>query len=180
MTFVNGSVPTELGLLSQLKDLRWVPYESVPKSVASLLGQLTLLESLEYECWKNDTSPTEIFASSRLKFFSISGAVTGTIPTELAQLRRLKNLDFTGSYLNGTLPTELGNLSELTYLDLSDNELTGKIPTERGLLSALTHLSLTANALTGTIPAVFAQLAHLEIVDLSNQYLNGIGPSVGA
>jgi Leucine-rich repeat (LRR) protein len=122
--------------------------------------------------------------------------LTGSIPTELANLSLLTTLDLSGivqyddngepilSGLSGTIPTSLGNLTQLTALHLSRNQLTGSIPTELGNLSQLTRLDLYGNQLTGSIPTELANLSLLTTLDLSNntQYVNDqqIGGLTGA
>ena len=78
--------------------------------------------------------------------------LTGTIPSELGNLTKLKALSLSDNQLSGTIPTELGNLAKLTKLFLGGNELSGSIPTELGSLSELTKLFLGGNELTGCIP----------------------------
>ncbi|CAL9772598.1 unnamed protein product [Musa acuminata subsp. burmannicoides] len=55
-------------------------------------------------------------------------ALTGSIPSWLANLTRLKVLDISWNRLSGSIPMWLGNLDNLFYLDLSNNSLSGQLP----------------------------------------------------
>ena len=58
--------------------------------------------------------------------------LSGTIPEELGNLSRLKELSLSSNQLSGEIPSELGNLSNLEELHLYQNELGGTIPVELG------------------------------------------------
>ena len=49
-----------------------------------------------------------------------------------------------GNNLTGTIPSELGKLTKLRYLSLALNPLTGPIPSEIGLLTALSKFVLSS------------------------------------
>lgn len=70
----------------------------------------------------------------------------GTISPELGKLSALTYLDL-GSMkqLSGSMPTELGNLKNLVTFDLRTNRLTGSIPASYGGLTKLTGLYLGDN-----------------------------------
>ena len=55
---------------------------------------------------------------------------------------RVTELDLSGCGLTGTIPTEIAQLTELTDLRLGSNHLTGTIPKTLGNLTRLTHLHL--------------------------------------
>ena len=57
--------------------------------------------------------------------------LTGTLPDELWELTRLRELHFEGNPgLTGGLPAGVGSLTELEYLDLTDTGLSGELPPE--------------------------------------------------
>lgn len=95
--------------------------------------------------------------------------ITGTIPTQIAELEQLLFMDIGHSdyyeqndtFVTGTLPTELGSLSMLTALIVSRNRITGSIPTEFATMSSLQHLGLNGNGFVGTIPTELNQLTSL-------------------
>ena len=85
--------------------------------------------------------------------------------TEIGNLSNLTQLAlFSESdkvYLNGNIPTEIGNLKSLKNLVLHDNNLSGSIPTEIGKLSDLNALFLYQNKLSGSIPTEISNLSNL-------------------
>ena len=90
---------------------------------------------------------------------------------------KLTNIEsFFQFYMNeitGTIPTELGKMTRLREIAMSVNKLSGDIPSELGLLSNLSSLFLAANQLTGTVPSELAQLPALEFMFLQGNELNG-------
>ena len=58
--------------------------------------------------------------------------LSGSIPSELGKLTKLRRLYLDNNYLSGPIPTELGNLANLEELLLGGNELTGCIPNASG------------------------------------------------
>ncbi|RWW34212.1 hypothetical protein GW17_00001036 [Ensete ventricosum] len=64
-------------------------------------------------------------------------ALTGSIPSWLANLTRLKVLDISWNRFSGSIPTWLGNLDNLFYLDLSNNSLGGQLPKSLAQMKSL-------------------------------------------
>ena len=127
---LEGTIPTELGNLSELRRLN--------------LDRNQL----------SGTIPTELGNLSELRGLSLySNQLSGTIPTELGNLSDLKILWLGANQLTGPIPSELGNLSNLVELTLYNNQLTGAIPSELGDLTNLERLEIDRNSLTGCIPA---------------------------
>mmetsp|Transcript_10547 Transcript_10547/g.19133 ORF Transcript_10547/g.19133 Transcript_10547/m.19133 type:complete len:239 (+) Transcript_10547:117-833(+) len=83
---------------------------------------------------------------------------SGTIPTELALIKRLDDLRLRHNNLAGTIPSELGSLEGLQILYLDRNQLTGSVPTEFGHLKYSIELHLYGNQLNGPIPTELANL----------------------
>ena len=149
---LNGSIPLELGNLSQLNWLD-LSFNQLTGFIPSELGNLSML--------------TYLNLSDNLE-------LSDPIPSELGSLNQLKTLNLSWNSLTGSIPNELGNLSQLKLLDLSVNELSGPIPPELGNLSQLTELDLSCNdctvkvddGLSGTIPSELKNLSQLEKLDL--------------
>jgi Leucine-rich repeat (LRR) protein len=186
---LNGSIPSELGNLSQLTILNLsdnTQYDGndqliggLSGSIPTSLGNLSQLTTLNLS-WNQLTGsiPSELGNLSQLTNLNLYGnQLTGTIPTSLGNLSQLDNLELDGNQLTGTIPTELGNLSQLRTLWLSYNQLTGTIPTELGNLSQLTTLWLDGNQLTGTIPTELGNLSQLTTLWLSYNQLTGPIPA---
>ena len=147
--------------------------------------------------------PKEIGGLTELTTLNLEDFFTGTLPLEIYNLKKLKNLqvidrnfngDFTFTltpgigtltdletvYLNkatGTLPASIGNLKKLKNLWISDGNLTGTIPAEIGNLNELENLRLQDNKLSGNIPAAIGNLSKLGDLNLRGNQLTGIIPA---
>ncbi len=175
---LTGPIPTELGSLTALRNLTLGGNE-LTGPIPTELGNLSSLESLRlYSKELTGPVPTELGNLSNLERLSLNdNALTGPIPTALGSLTALRNLTLGGNELTGPIPTELGNLSSLESLRLYSNELTGPVPTELGNLSNLESLSLNDNALTGPIPTALGSLTALRNLTLGGNELTGPIPT---
>ena len=94
---LSGSIPTEIGLLSDLFYLD-VHNNLFTGSIPTELGKLKLLNTV----WLKNNN------------------FKGTVPTELAQIKNLQNLYLTGNdLLSGSIPEELCSLASLTTIEIS-------------------------------------------------------------
>ncbi|CAI5520049.1 unnamed protein product [Closterium sp. Naga37s-1] len=124
---------------------------------------------------------------------------TGEIPGEAgAYARNIFALSLRSNGLTGNIPSALAEMTALTELDLGDNGLSGSIPTAIATLSPLTRLAIDQNRLTGDIVAALvpaaaatgapeapgapdaaasaglsAALPMLEVLDVSSNQLSG-------
>jgi Leucine-rich repeat (LRR) protein len=83
-----------------------------------------------------------------------SNRLTGTIPSQLAQLTRLTTLYLSNNQLKGTLPEQLAELTGLTDVHLESNQLKGTMPEQLAELTRLTEFNLYNNHLTGVVPGL--------------------------
>ena len=111
---------------------------------------------------------------------STTGGLTGTIPTEIGRLTKLKILELYGNELAGPLPAEVGRLTELISLDVETNKLTGELPSELGLLSKLEILNLGGNKFAGAVPTELNALPALYLVSFFSNQLTGAVPTFAA
>ncbi|KAG5551520.1 hypothetical protein RHGRI_009816 [Rhododendron griersonianum] len=96
----------------------------------------------------------------------------GTLPSELARLTYLEDIDLSRNYLNGTIPLEWGSM-KLINISLLGNRLTGPIPIEFGNIGTLATLSLEFNQLSGPIPPKLGSLPLLWKLHLTSNYFTG-------
>ena len=139
---LTGSIPAELGKLSQLRSL-WLDDNQLSGNIPTELGNL-----------------------SQLTYLDLSGnQLTGNILAELGNLPQLTSLYLGSNQLTGNIPAELGNLSLLTGFRLNGNQLTGNIPAELGKLSQLRSLWLDDNQLSGNIPTELMNLTDVGVAE---------------
>ncbi|XP_059641026.1 probable inactive receptor kinase At5g10020 [Cornus florida] len=79
-----------------------------------------------------------------------NNSLSGTLPSDIGNLGRLKLLNLARNDLSGRMPNELSKLSSLEYLDLSNNNFRDKIPDK--LPSTLKVFNVSYNGLSGPVP----------------------------
>ena len=148
--YISGTIPTEIGKLSNLDDLRLNGLTNMnpPSQLPSEIGKLTSLRVL-------NVSQTPL---------------AGTLPTEIWSLRGMVNLDLSGvasstttsssssSFVGGTIPTTIDKLSDLSILQLRDAAMAGTLPSKLGSLAKLQTLGLQRNSFVGSIPTEICNL----------------------
>ena len=129
--YLSGTIPTEIGLLSNIEYL-----------------------SLEWLTSNTGSLPTELGSLEKLYHLNLDdNYLTGNIPSEIGALSSLTFLSLDDNTLAGSIPSELGRLSSLTSLILSSNSLSGSIPSELALLTSLASFDLSSNGLQGSVPS---------------------------
>jgi hypothetical protein len=131
---LEGSIPTELG---SLRDLKYLFLSENRFSAAPIPTWIENFVSLQ------DLSMKET-------------ALTGTIPSFLMAMPNLVLLDLEDNSLVGTIPPHrLGTgVSKLRFILLNRNSLTGTIPADFSRLNKLEMLMLDHNDLTGDMAEV--------------------------
>ena len=148
-----GSLPTELGLLSEITQLSF--------DDNMLTGVV----------------PTEIFGFPNMIEFNLkANSFVGGIPTEVGSMTLLQKLELHQNEFTGPIPSEISNLSALEFMDLSQNQLNGPIPEQIGNLSNLLAMVLKQTGLSGQIPAGIGALVSLEDLNLESNAFTGSLP----
>ena len=180
---LSGSIPPELGNLSNLRTLDLGDNFKLSGSIPPELGSLANLDTLVL--FRNNLSgpiPPELENLADLQTLDLSiNHLSGNIPPFLGNLTNLRTLSLAlNAELGGEIPPELGRLAGLQTLVLVDNKLGGSIPPELGDLANLEFLNLEDNELSGTIPPELGDLANLESLILRHNELSGsIPPELG-
>ncbi|CAB9508841.1 Leucine Rich Repeat [Seminavis robusta] len=144
--FNGAATPPEMALLTSLESLRLEDLEDLMADFSDLV-------------------PTQLAHLPLHTLFIYETAVFGSIPTKLALLTSLSNLNLRGNDLTGPLPTELGLLTNLQFVTLYDNAaITGTVPSELGRLTALQSVLIDRTQIGGSIPEEVCSLPNLQTI----------------
>lgn len=109
--------------------------------------------------------------------------VTGSLPSSLDRLDRLRVLNLSGNSFHGAVPPELLRMPRLRVLDLSRNNLSGVLSgagsgpsSSAGSTSGIKHLDVSFNGLTSLRPDVFQGLPLLRKFSAESNQLTGVLP----
>jgi Leucine-rich repeat (LRR) protein len=161
---VQGLLPTEIGLLSSLRVLHLIDMMNIQGGLPSQFGQLSNLSVLQIS---NSFDQEIFFSYLLSRFplmlehLTISGSyVIGQIPTDISSFQSLISLNIydTGT---GTLPSEIGLMTKLKSLKIQFTFMKGNIPSEIGKLTHLTCLNLEMNNFADVLPSEISQLSNL-------------------
>ena len=91
------------------------------------------------------------------------GGLTGTLPPEIGNLSRLRELHFYDNFdLTGPLPPEVGNRRRLESLGLTSTDIYGLLPASVCNLSNLVYLGLSWSEMRGPLPQCLTNLSELD------------------
>jgi hypothetical protein len=128
------------------------------------LALLTDMQSLSINCQKNIAY-----------WYS---CLSGTVPSSLATLPRIRTIKFDSNNLTGPVSTWFGNWSNLEWIDISLNNFTGTLPAD--VMNSWTHLSLldfSLNRLSGSLPEdAMAHWVDVDVVNFASNSLSGTLP----
>lgn len=99
--------------------------------------------------------------------------LVGTIPSELGNMREVRDLRLSNTELEGTIPEELWNLKSLWRLDIYGANFTGTISEKIGQMADLGVLRISDNNFSGTLPSALNTLPSLERIWLQGNNFSG-------
>ena len=122
---LTGSLPAELGTLSELRWVRIGGNSGLTGRIPAELGNLTRLEYVNLQAnWLTGSIPAALGHLTELEFILLDdNALTGSTPAELGNLRKLRVLGLSHTMLSGPLPESLISLSALESLNLDGSGL---------------------------------------------------------
>merc|ERR1719345_521993 len=145
------------------------------------LGLLTNAQYFDFTSnFMSGTVPTQV-GNLRAYSFDARNAefLSGTIPTELCEVTNINRLQWGNTRVSGTLPTEMGKLQNMQFdVTLAGTQLSGTLPTQLGLWTNLEEgLNLHGAALSGAIPTELGTLKKLSGLDIGGNQFSGTLPS---
>lgn len=150
----SGSIPVEIGKLTQLKELNFAR-AGFQGEIPAQIGNLALATRVDLsENRLTGSIPSSIGNLKNLQWIALcKNQLTGQIPSEICNIASLKTFIVSNNLLTGTIPTEIGDLSELNYFAIEHNQITGSIPKSLENCLKLGLFYAGNNQLTGEIPS---------------------------
>ncbi len=176
----------------------WIPYQQgMMPDQQEFIGLKSLYDSLGGSNWTLKTNwpvagswPTTATSAQMGTWYGITvtgGDVTiiyaynnnmvGKIPTTIANLQYLQNVNLGYNTISGSIPQSLGNIPPLSIIYLGYNQLTGSLPATLNNLSNLQQLNVMYNKLTGDIPSLSGIYTLQWLLMRSNNFNAGPVPS---
>ncbi|KAM1232985.1 hypothetical protein EV1_002662 [Malus domestica] len=173
----NETIPG--GITEHLKNLD-LSYNKLNGSIPSDLLSAMNLQTVDLSNNRLDGPVPETLSPSLVRLRLGSNSLDGKIPSAaIATHDKLTYLEMENNNLTGSIPPELGDCRKLALLNLAQNQLSGALPAKLGHLSSLEVLKLQSNNLSGEIPIEFTRLPKLSVLNISWNSINGsIPPSV--
>ena len=180
----------------ELKNLITINFRftAITGELSPSIGKLVQLDTLDLwtSKWQLDTPgwdsntdvmtgtlPKEIGNLKKLRFMRLGRqAFTGNLPVEIGEMESLNFLDIAQCQFTGGIPQSMGNLKNLMVFYASENKLTNPIPSELGDAENLKELFLFDNQITGEIPNELTKLKNLTDLSLENNKLTGTIPDL--
>ena len=180
---LRGTIPPDLGRLSMLTDLN-LRSNALTGEIPEELGNLTNLRVLNLHSNKLSgdlpdlsriTGLEELYLPNNYDETVQDSGLTGTVPTWLNGMTKMRELWLWGNQLSGTIP-DLSGMTSLQKLKLANNMLTGGVPDGSMLPPNVTWLIINSNPLGGTIPDL-SELTSLRLLWLHSNGLTGSIPA---
>ena len=180
---LRGTIPPDLGRLSMLTDLN-LRSNALTGEIPEELGNLTNLRVLNLHSNKLSgdlpdlsriTGLEELYLPNNYDETVQDSGLTGTVPTWLNGMTKMRELWLWGNQLSGTIP-DLSGMTSLQKLKLANNMLTGGVPDGSMLPPNVTWLIIDRNPLGGGIPDL-SELTSLRLLWLHSNGLTGSIPA---
>ncbi|GKV15964.1 hypothetical protein SLEP1_g26685 [Rubroshorea leprosula] len=164
---LNGSIPSWIG---QMDNLFYLDLSNnsltgkIPKGLMELKSLVssnsslpTLPDSVGIPLYVKRNRSVNGLPYSKASSFPPSvllsnNRLSGTILSEIGQLKQLHVLDLSRNNITGFIPDSISKMANLEALDLSFNDLYGSIPQSFDKLTFLSKFSVAYNHLQGEIP----------------------------
>eukprot|EP00602_Paraphysomonas_sp_CaronLab_P011046 CAMPEP_0185021922 /NCGR_PEP_ID=MMETSP1103-20130426/4621_1 /TAXON_ID=36769 /ORGANISM="Paraphysomonas bandaiensis, Strain Caron Lab Isolate" /LENGTH=1297 /DNA_ID=CAMNT_0027553721 /DNA_START=274 /DNA_END=4167 /DNA_ORIENTATION=+ len=144
----------------------------LPAEMFPLLPQLSVLNLMANRL--TSSLPNTLYNATVLNELVLSwNSFSGSIATNIDQLKHLTKLDLSGNGMISSIPSSVGSLNNLQSLLLTSNYLTSIIPYSIGLLLELTQLDVSSNSLISSIPVSFYDLTKLQLFSVKNNQVSG-------
>ena len=175
--FITGEFPGEIVNLHKLWQLEFYN-NSFTGKIPTGLRNLTGLEYLDGSMNQLEGNLSEIrFLSNLVSLHFFENKLSGEIPPEIGEFKKLRELSLYRNRLTGPIPEKTGSWSEFEYIDVSENLLTGSIPPNMCNKGKMYALLVLQNNLTGKIPESYSTCLSLERFRVSRNSLSGTVPS---
>jgi len=190
---LNGTIPHDIGLLSQMEILNLTKNE-LQGSIPMSFGIMSSLTNIDFSFnFINGEIPKSFAMLLDLEFIDLSfNKIEGTdgisafkdLPSleelhlqynllggnvgQFGNSESLRVIDLSFNAIDGSMPMKFLNGKELKYLKFNNNQIRGQIPDGIGKLENLVEFDISENKITGSLPLSLLSLPVLETLKLSS------------
>lgn len=164
-----GQLPFSIGGVETLTDLS-VSGNHISGKIPDL-SRLTNLKVLDMRDNELDSETPEM-PKSLITILLSKNSLSGEIPQQFGELRRLQHLDLSFNLLEGTPPAALFSLPNISYLNLESNMLSGSLPSSITCGSQLGFVDVSTNRLSGDLPSCLSSNSNKRVVKFGGNCLN--------
>lgn len=177
--FMNGTLPSEVNLASQLTAL--YVFENNFVGTIPGLGKMPLQIFQGQGNIFDGPLPFDLFfgewAETIQEWWVFDNQLTGMLSSSMGLLRNLQDFRVGNNFFQGPIPPSTYDLPNLFRFEVNDNELTGDIGSAISGLTSLEVFDVSGNALTGVLPEELGRLPNLVDVKTQNNLFSGTVPT---